>query len=202
MCVSCKTSRNMFGNHCFHKRQYWKTMAAGELHLLFWAALPIQTPLENTGTFICAVQQKVAHAHQSDFTYQSCSVAGGPQRASHRSPRTAAAAFTGIYQFPSIRGTGHHTRSERSHPNTTLLSAGLLKRLSAAIKASGSNMRKASLTTGGFWVVRMWWFMGLVSICPAPHLTSDYYNIQITVHWKLIGLINIQVNDDTVNTFH
>lgn len=29
-----------------------------------------------------------------------------------------------------------------------------------------------------------------------------YYNIQITEHGKLIGLINVQVNDDTVNTFH
>lgn len=29
-----------------------------------------------------------------------------------------------------------------------------------------------------------------------------YYNIQITKHGKLIGLINVQVNDDTVNTFH
>lgn len=176
MCVSCKTSRNMFGNHCFHKRQCWKTMAAGELHLLFWAALPIQTPLENTGTFICAVQQKVAHAHQSDFTYQSCSVAGGPQRASHRSPRTAAAAFTGIYQFPSIRGTGHHTRSERSHPNTTLLSAGLLMRLSEAIKTSGSNMRKASLATGGFWVVA-WKGADVVIHRPCfnmPHSPPDF----------------------------
>lgn len=32
--------------------------------------------------------------------------------------------------------------------------------------------------------------------------SKDYYNIQITEHGKLIGLINIQVNDDTVNTFH
>ncbi len=136
-----------------YKRQYWKTMAAGELHLLFWAALPIQTPQENTGAFICAVQQKVAHPHQSDFTYQSCSVAGGPRQASHRSPRTAAAAFTGIYHFPSIRGTGHRTRSERSHPNKTQLSAGLLMLLSGAIKARDSNMRKARLATGGFWVI-------------------------------------------------
>lgn len=29
-----------------------------------------------------------------------------------------------------------------------------------------------------------------------------YYNIQITAQGKLIGLINEQVNDDTVNTFH
>lgn len=32
--------------------------------------------------------------------------------------------------------------------------------------------------------------------------SKDYYNIQITEQGKLIGLINIQVNDDTVNTFH
>lgn len=32
--------------------------------------------------------------------------------------------------------------------------------------------------------------------------SKDYYNIQITERGKLIGLINIQVNDDTVNTFH
>lgn len=32
--------------------------------------------------------------------------------------------------------------------------------------------------------------------------SKDYYNIQITEQRKLIGLINIQVNDDTVNTFH
>lgn len=31
---------------------------------------------------------------------------------------------------------------------------------------------------------------------------QDYYNIRISMQWKLIGLINIQANGDTTDTFH
>lgn len=112
-------------------------------------------------------------------------------------------------------------KAERSHPNKTHLSAGRLMLLSVGIKARGqlssSTIRKASSATGdvwGFWVIcgnglERWGGDDSYRPCfNMPHSPPDfrharrYYNIQITVHCKLIGLINIQVNDDTVNTFH
>lgn len=67
-------------------------------------------------------------------------------------------------------------KAERSHPNKTHLSAGRLVLLSVGIKRVQSDWKCVRIL-GNLWKwlgkVRRLWFIGPVSICPAPHQTSD-----------------------------
>lgn len=80
------------------------------------------------------------------------------------------------------------------------------------VKMKKKNIIQISSESSRLWLL---WFFPLSSITALLWLFQRsccnkdfspwgerYYNIQITAHGKLIGLINVQVNDDTVNTFH